>query len=602
MRASRYALFTALVAVVLVVLPAAGEEAEWLARAAYNADAETVFGQGVERYRRGQYVSARLDFSDVLERYPLNQSSSASHLMLAKALYKLGEYERAMDIAARLDEHFPGSRYLPFGWLVWADAALRLGQTEEAAERYLGLVGIGLGLDLEAMASRHFAVAYEVLDAQTRDALERMTGDRVRRALMLAQAMVPAPAPGSGHSPTAEPPKPEPTVPLPSPPGEDIAVVGVLAPLSGVDAELGAELLDGVRLAYRHWFGDEREGVSLAVGDTQSELVGAVLAAQKLAVTQGLVTVIGPVASPETIAAAGVVTCYGVPLVAPTATQDGITAVGAEVFQLNASAHTEAARLAEYAVEDLGLRAFAVLASLDAWGEAMAANFSDRASELGGRVVATEWYELGTTDFRGQFTRIREAGLAMVEPDTTAEETASDAEPEGAEAFVTTIDGILIAATAEDALQIVSQMTFHGIETQILAGHRWAYDEVAVEGGSYVNGAVVVAGYFDDPGNSALRGFVNSYRQQYGRTPTTVAAFGYDAFSLLAKAYRGGASTGEALASALAEVAGYDGVTGQVSFKGYGRANGDVHFLRITRERFEPLARFARTPSEPARR
>ena len=133
-----------------------------------------------------------------------------------------------------------------------------------------------------------------------------------------------------------------------------------------------------------------------------------------------VVAIIGPVRSETTVGAAAVANCEEVVLITPTATETGLTDIGPYVFQLNVTPQTQGAAIAEYAIDQLGLRRFAVLAVSDSYGKDLANAFTSEAERLGGTILSQEWYYEGATDFGPQLTYIRNAGLALEQADSTA--------------------------------------------------------------------------------------------------------------------------------------------------------------------------------------
>ena len=60
----------------------------------FSSEAEKLFDQGLEAYKKGQYPKSRIHLQQLLE-LPRNQRSSAALLVLGKTLFRLNEYESA---------------------------------------------------------------------------------------------------------------------------------------------------------------------------------------------------------------------------------------------------------------------------------------------------------------------------------------------------------------------------------------------------------------------------------------------------------------------------------------------------------------------------
>jgi outer membrane protein assembly factor BamD (BamD/ComL family) len=75
-------------------------------------DAELIFTQGVEAFEAGDFGMAFRRFRLLTDTYELNRKTTASLLMAAKALYRDGRYEDAMELTETLEETYPTSGYV----------------------------------------------------------------------------------------------------------------------------------------------------------------------------------------------------------------------------------------------------------------------------------------------------------------------------------------------------------------------------------------------------------------------------------------------------------------------------------------------------------
>ena len=82
-----------------------------------------------------------------------------------------------------------------------------------------------------------------------------------------------------------------------------------------------------------------------------------------------VVAVLGPISSDEVFASAGVANAKQVTLLTPTATSNGIAAIGPYVFQGNPDYDTRGRAMAAFAWDRLGARKFAVLAPTEILAE-----------------------------------------------------------------------------------------------------------------------------------------------------------------------------------------------------------------------------------------
>jgi ABC-type branched-subunit amino acid transport system substrate-binding protein len=517
---------------------------------------ERLFAQAMRDYRRNDYSSAVEGFQQILNR-PLNQRYSSALLMLGKSHYQLHAYSDAVRSAQRLLREFPYSAFADDGHHLLGNCYLRQGLYLQSAEEYVAILESDGDDRLKGLARTEL----KTLLAQHLNSEDR------RR---LAQ----------GH----------PDIPL----LQEASVrvldrfrVGIISSLTGNLSDVGNEMVQGIRLAVRQ---STLPNVDLIVEDSKGEPLRAVQAAQQFVEDESVVAIIGPVRSEATVGAAAVANCEEIVLITPTATETGLSNIGPYIFQLNVTPQTQGAAIAEYAIDQLGLRRFAVLAVSDSYGKDLARAFVSEVEYLGGSILSHEWYFEGATDFGQQLTKIREAGLALEQADSSVWEwkifelkTSGLIDTTTEELFppVDSIDGLFLAAYAEDIALITPQIAFQKINTQLLGANSWNSEEVVHAGGPYVEGAVFAADFFEGNSSEPFLDFTDAYRRQYGETPTKVAALGFDAMNILLTIFEKGVTFRSDIRDRLANTRHFQGVSGIISFPGGQRANTHVLFLTI---------------------
>ncbi|MCZ6633937.1 MAG: ABC transporter substrate-binding protein [bacterium] len=610
----------------------------------FSQDAETQFQRALARYIRGKYQDALLGFQKSLEQLPPNQRTSAVRLMIARSHYKLQEYSMAIATAVELQLHFPYSRYLPNSDMVIGDCYFHQGQTYAAAAQYariltskadlqlksrsadrLGqMAGTGkltdraveslqsnfgraivaeaitfgkarwpIKLDKQADATRHLSLFLEQYPNGQFASLARQTLLQTRRSAPPKPASVFATP--SQIDPTELPPK------ITEEPTNARFKIGIIAPLG---TPPGEELRDGILLARELNPLSSHDQVALIFEDSEGDPIRAAKAAQRLIDQHDIIAIIGALTSAETTPLATLLSAKKIPLIAPTASDDGIASLSPYIFQMNATPGAQGRRLADYAVRKLGLHTLATLAPRDRYGTRISKEFTARAEGLGAEVIIQEWYEEGTTDYRNQFIRIRQAGLALRPPDGFAAEVDSlllgdirvmppppvPVDPDTVQPeVVETLDGLLVAGGQEDILLIAPQFHAALIAAQILGSDGWNSPNVARDGGSYVDGATFVAKYYDQSSLQSVQDFVNAYRSRFGKDQSFVAALGYDAMLAILKALDRGARNREDLRQRLESLSDVPGAIGKIAFSKGDRENSWMYLLTIEKGRIKPL-------------
>ena len=600
----------------------------------FSQDAEALFQRGLARYVQKNYTEARLSFQELIEIHAPNQRTSAARLMLAKSHYKLKDYTLAIATAVELQLQFPYSRYLSESDLLIGDCYFYQGQTYSAAAQYGRVLTSNTDVRTRARAADRLGQMAGVNSLTDRD-IDRLKTDfgraTIDEAIAFGQARWPLllghPDRGQRHlsafierhptspfaamarqillsaSPEVQTAESEDktTAETLSEPERPRYKIGVIGP---VNTPLGEDLRNGILLARDHAPLTSNDPVGLIFEDSEGDPIRAVRVAQRLLEQHDVIAIIGALSSIETTPLAALLSAHKVPLVAPTASDDGIASLSPYIFQMNATPGAQGRRIAEYAVRKRGLRMLATLASRDAYGQRIAREFTTKAEELGAEVLIQEWYESGATDYRRQFDRIRSAGLALRPPRMFASEIDSllrggirlnappiaHANPDtGRPEVVETLDGILIVGDDADLLLIAPQFHSALIPAQILGSDGWNHARVARDGGAYVDGAIFVAKYHDQSELPSVQNFVNAYRTRYNKDQNIVAALGYDAMLAVLKAINAGGTDREKLRDRLETLTDVPSATGRIAFSRGDRENAWMNLLAIRRGRIEPL-------------
>jgi branched-chain amino acid transport system substrate-binding protein len=602
----------------------------------FSQVAESLFQRAHTRYIQANYTASRDRFIELIEQHPTNQRTSAARLMLGKCHYKLREYNLALAAATELYENFPYSRYLPEADLLIGDCYFHQGQIYSAAAQYARVLTAKASIPLKAKAADRLGQMTGAGKLTDRD-INRLKTDFGRtiidEAVAFGKARWPERLgrPGESDKPLAlflerfpngyleplvrrrllsrtrvrEPAmSEEPAEPaaVEDDPSKATYLIGIIAPL---ETPSGRNLRDGILLARERFPLPDGETIGLIFEDSEGSPIRAVKAAERIIKQYDVLAIIGALRSEETLPLAAHLSPQKIPLIAPTASEDEIASLP-YVFQMNATPGAQGRRIADYAVRKLGLHTLATVSSRDKYGDRLAKEFTARAEELGGEVIIQEWYEPGATDFRGQFNRIRDAGLALRMPDILGTEIDSllrggihveppppvpvdpdTIRPEPVE----TLDGLLVgASTYEDVLLIAPQVASSLIHAQLLGSDGWNFPEVVQDGGSYVNNAIFVAKYNDRSDLESVQEFVNLYRGRFGRDQDIAAALGHDAMLAVREAIALGGTERLTLQEKLQTLTDLPAATGRISFRPGDRENAWMYLLSIRRGRIQTLS------------
>lgn len=408
-------------------------------------------------------------------------------------------------------------------------------------------------------------------------------------ALLAAACATQAPerAPAS-IAPEAEPPRldlPEEVTadPLMAIEQEPIRI-GLLLPLSGPAADVGAALRDAAALALFDAY-DPR--LRLVPFDTRGTADGARTAAQA-AVEDGVALVLGPLLSSSIVAAAPVVDAAGLSLIGFS---NDRRAARPGAYIMGFMPDQEVERIVDYAVAN-GHRDFAALVPETPYGERVMATFGGAVRASGGEVTTVHRYQpeadaMSATVRRlaryAERRRAYEAEIAVLEQlgdDLSADilEALETEEALGELGF----DALLVAEGDPLLRTLGPLLPYYEIDpeqVQYLGTGLW--DEPALQREPALRGA-----WFPAPSPERPRAFLDRFERVYGRAPPRIATLAYDAMSLAALLARNPLKEDRFSRATLTDAAGYAGVDGAFRFLPGGVAERRLAVLEIARGGF----------------
>jgi len=346
--------------------------------------------------------------------------------------------------------------------------------------------------------------------------------------------------------------------------GEGTIRLGHFASMTGDTASFGQSTDQGIRLAIdeiNSSGGVLGRKLELVTEDDRSITEEARSAAQKLIQRDGVVALLGEVASSRSMAAAPEAQRAGVPMVSPASTNVKVTEIGDYVFRTCFIDPFQGAVMARFAWNDLGARRVAILFDFKQdYSVGLAEAFRETFAELGGEIVADERYTSGDIEFRAQLTTIRAANP----------------------------DAVFVPGYYTELGLIAKQARELGLAVPLLGGDGWDSEKTLEIGGAAVEGYYFSTHYSAESDDPRVQSFVLQFKEKYGGVPDAMAALGYDAAKLLADALaRAGGTDGPAVRDALAATRDFGGVTGRITIDPKRNAHKDAVVMKIENRRFK---------------
>ncbi len=331
------------------------------------------------------------------------------------------------------------------------------------------------------------------------------------------------------------------------PAGEPV-VIGVSGPLTGQNAQYGAQWKKGFDLALGEInaaSGVKGHPLAYQFEDSQSDPRQSVAIAQKFVSDPRIVVEAGDFSSTASMAASPIYQRAGLVQFGFTNSHPNFTKGGDYMWSNSLAQTDETPRLANYAAA-LGLKRVAVLHLNTDWGRTSEKIFLQTAKAIGLEVVDSEGYQPDEQDFRSTLVRVR------------------DAKP----------DGIVLISYYADGALISRQVRSVGLAEPIVAIGSIYSPKFIELGGKDVEGVYTESTFFPGDSRPEVRSFVDKFKAKYGEEPDEFNADAYDTMILLAAVMNGYGTDRKAIHDGLGAIKGVPSVI-------FGRATFDPGTRRV---------------------
>jgi branched-chain amino acid transport system substrate-binding protein len=628
---------------------------------------QQLFSQAEKMLQEKSYEKALAQFREYHERFPDAPLADAALMKMGSIHTILGDFEQARNIYQRLIDEYPGSNFVPDAWfeiLVTYYNQGEYGNVIEQAPHFLKQkpsrahilrTYVLLGDTYKAMSSPKDAINYYIMALRKAKDMEKdsivkklkdavwelgpediatlfnQVEDDVLKGYLMFQL---------GLNYAEEERYDEAlkvltafTEKFPGHENMQLAksliesinkksvysryTIGCLLPLSGPYETYGKGALKGIQLAFNQFNNrNPQPSVKIIVKDTASDSDKAAVAVKEL-FEENVAAIIGPVVTAGS--AAREAQNYGIPIITLTQ-KDNIPEIGEYVFRNFITPGMQVKVLVSYAVEELGLKSFAILYPDEKYGKTFMNLFWDEVIAHDGKVVGAESYKPDGTDFADPIKKL--VGLYYEVPeelkniDATANENKTDKtttenivetllspldeqsesldlkENEGPEAVVD-FDAIFIPDAPKKSGLIIPQLAFYDVKDTYLFGtNLWHSDTLIDMTFKHAQGAIMPDGFFAESRSKNVKQFVDSYNEIFHQKPGFIEAAAYDtALILFQMVSRPDVRFRSVLKNELKRLQGFQGVTGLTSFDNNGDAIKNLYLLQIRGQRFVELER-----------
>ena len=323
--------------------------------------------------------------------------------------------------------------------------------------------------------------------------------------------------------------------------GGNTIKVGEFASLTGKEATFGTSAHEGTLLAVEQINaagGVLGKKLELLTEDDQTKAGEPANAVNKLISKDGVVAILGEVASSRSLEAAPICQQNKIPMISPASTNPTVTQQGDYIFRVCFNDTFQGGALANFASSTIQAKKVAILTDVKSdYSKGLAKSFKEKYTSNGGKVGIELDFNGGDKDFKGQLTAIK-----------------SDAP-----------DAIFLPGYYNDVALICIQAKQLGLNIPIFGGDGWESESLLTIGKDAMEGHYFSTHCSPDQGNPEMVNFVEAYKKRYnGKTPDAMAVLGYDSALVLAEAIkRAGTTDSEKLRDAIAATKDFNGASGK---------------------------------------
>ncbi|MDR1758924.1 MAG: penicillin-binding protein activator [Fibrobacter sp.] len=388
--------------------------------------------------------------------------------------------------------------------------------------------------------------------------------------------------------------------------GAGIPAVLVLAPLSGEFAEFGVAAIQGIVTAFEQAKLDGK--VFLRIEDTRADAATALRQAQQALSQDSVIAIIGPVMSAPSATVAAWLSSHApqIPMLTPTATDEGIARMGPNIFQINISMDLLAERIADFAMSCLDIHEFAVLSPAGDYGNTMSRGFVRAVERRGGTILAYQNFLEGRPDYKTEIDLLRDVRVKQMSRRQNVARSAKNIDEvnqRDRRSFladsVIQYPGIFIpVSNPSDAGLMVGQLAFHKLSGTLLGSSGWYGRDLLIQGKQLVNGTYFSVPFADLEKNQNFVTFDSLFKAKWSAEPgeDRVSGLSYDAANIVFSVMNSGNGN---LTDRINQRKIFPGVYGEIKFEN--GANRNSHIVTVYKNRLvgnEQCAPYAPPPAE----
>jgi branched-chain amino acid transport system substrate-binding protein len=206
------------------------------------------------------------------------------------------------------------------------------------------------------------------------------------------------------------------------------------------------------------------------------------------------------------------------------------------LFSTNVAIREDAYKMAEYAYNTLGARTSAIIQLQTSFGESYKENFTQKFTELGGKVLSTDDKSPDANDFRTEMARVKAESPDM----------------------------LLVIHFGSSLGNAVKQAREVGVKSVVMGDYESEDPTVLNLAGKAAEGMIISSSQ-PEVATAHVLDFQKRYMAKYGEMPDVLATNAYDAVMIQAQAYATCNGDTSCMAKEIANTKDFAGVSGQIT-------------------------------------
>lgn len=319
--------------------------------------------------------------------------------------------------------------------------------------------------------------------------------------------------------------------------------IGAILPLSGSSAQYGMWIKEALELGKEEINasgGIHGRPLIILYEDDQADPKLAANAMRKLVDFDKVPIVYGSWASSCVLAQAPIAEKTKT-VVIGEAISPKIRDAGDYVFRMQPDARYYVRQLVPFVYNNLKVRKMTILYVNNDFGSDQAKVFSDEFEKLGGRILSSDAFEQGATDFKTELTKVKAGN------------------PEA----------IFCPAYTEIAI-ILKQSKELGITQQFFASVPFENPDILRAAGNAAEGVIYPHHFDSDSTDSKVQDYQKRYVVKYGHSSEGFGALAYDGLHIIAHVIGECGNNTSCIKEGLYSIRNFPGVTGETTFDSYG--------------------------------